>query len=274
MEPCGCRVRDQRPPRRRRPWPRHRGGSVRRDDELHRLLVHRQCLHELITVGIDDRDRIILLVRDKETRAIPGDRDAVGARPIGTRARRVPGLAIEHRKPHATVVVDADATLALVVRLGDCGWCAMAPAPSRRPDGTRHHEQPDPHHPEKGRCACAQQQRPTSLAGVRGTGRRTVCHCIDLWKPRRMPSTRRNIRRILYNVKYWLISQNITSKLWKIPMHSYRLQVFTPVARYRSYSRAAREALHISQPAVSKHVQALEAELGVPLVQRVASGWT
>src|SRR6266850_5597622 len=24
-EPCGCRVRDQRPPRRRRPWPRHRG---------------------------------------------------------------------------------------------------------------------------------------------------------------------------------------------------------------------------------------------------------
>jgi DNA-binding transcriptional LysR family regulator len=52
-------------------------------------------------------------------------------------------------------------------------------------------------------------------------------------------------------------------------MHSYRLQVFHAVARYRSYSRAAREALHISQPAVSKHVQALEAELGVPLVQRV-----
>jgi DNA-binding transcriptional LysR family regulator len=52
-------------------------------------------------------------------------------------------------------------------------------------------------------------------------------------------------------------------------MHSYRLQVLHAVARYRSYSRAAREALHISQPAVSKHVQALEAELGVPLVQRV-----
>src|SRR3989475_11166144 len=52
-------------------------------------------------------------------------------------------------------------------------------------------------------------------------------------------------------------------------MYSYRLQVFHAVARYRSYSRAAREALHISQPAVSKHVQALEAELGVTLVQRV-----
>jgi len=52
-------------------------------------------------------------------------------------------------------------------------------------------------------------------------------------------------------------------------MYSYRLQVFHAVARYRSYSRAAREALHISQPAVSKHVQALEAEVGVPLFQRV-----
>src|SRR3989442_14612408 len=52
-------------------------------------------------------------------------------------------------------------------------------------------------------------------------------------------------------------------------MSSYRLQVFHAVARYRSYSRAAREALHTSKPAVSKHVQALEAELGVPLVQRV-----
>jgi len=52
-------------------------------------------------------------------------------------------------------------------------------------------------------------------------------------------------------------------------MYSYRLQVFHAVARYRSYSRAAREVLHISQPAVSKHVQALEADVGVPLVQRV-----
>lgn len=52
-------------------------------------------------------------------------------------------------------------------------------------------------------------------------------------------------------------------------MYSYRLQVFRAVATYRSYSQAAREALHISQPAVSKHVHALEEELGVQLVQRV-----
>lgn len=52
-------------------------------------------------------------------------------------------------------------------------------------------------------------------------------------------------------------------------MYSYRLQVFHAVATYRSYSQAAREALHISQPAVSQHVHALEEELGVKLVQRV-----
>ena len=57
-----------------------------RVESVHRRLkkdmcqAHRQCLHELITVGIDDRDRIILLVHDKETRAIPGDHDAVGGR--------------------------------------------------------------------------------------------------------------------------------------------------------------------------------------------------
>lgn len=48
-------------------------------------------------------------------------------------------------------------------------------------------------------------------------------------------------------------------------MYAYRLQVFQAVAKYHSYSRAAREALHISQPAVSKHVHALEEELGVKL---------
>jgi DNA-binding transcriptional LysR family regulator len=52
-------------------------------------------------------------------------------------------------------------------------------------------------------------------------------------------------------------------------MHAYHLQVFHAVATYRSYSRAAREALHISQPAVSKHVQALEASLGVQLFHRM-----
>ena len=52
-------------------------------------------------------------------------------------------------------------------------------------------------------------------------------------------------------------------------MYSYRLHVFHAVATAGSFSRAAREMLHISQPAVSKHVQALEEELGVPLLQRV-----
>lgn len=52
-------------------------------------------------------------------------------------------------------------------------------------------------------------------------------------------------------------------------MHSYRLQVFHAVATSGSYSRAAREVLHISQPAVTKHVQALEEELGIKLIQRI-----
>jgi DNA-binding transcriptional LysR family regulator len=52
-------------------------------------------------------------------------------------------------------------------------------------------------------------------------------------------------------------------------MYSYRLKVFHAVATSGSFSRAAREILHISQPAVSQHVQALETKLGVMLVQRV-----
>jgi DNA-binding transcriptional LysR family regulator len=52
-------------------------------------------------------------------------------------------------------------------------------------------------------------------------------------------------------------------------MYSYRLQVFHAVATSGSFSRAAREILHISQPAVSKHVQTLEEELGVTLFERV-----
>jgi len=52
-------------------------------------------------------------------------------------------------------------------------------------------------------------------------------------------------------------------------MYSYRLHVFHAVATSGSLSRAAREVLHISQPAVSKHLQALEGEVGMLLVQRV-----
>ena len=46
-----------------------------------------------------------------------------------------------------------------------------------------------------------------------------------------------------------------------------RLRAFAAVARQRSFSRAAEE-LYVSQPAVSKHVASLEAELGKQLVVR------
>lgn len=45
-------------------------------------------------------------------------------------------------------------------------------------------------------------------------------------------------------------------------------QALVAVAEQRSFSRAA-ESLHLSQPAVSKRIAALETELGMPLVDRV-----
>ncbi len=47
-----------------------------------------------------------------------------------------------------------------------------------------------------------------------------------------------------------------------------RLSVFLSVARRHSFSRAA-EDLFLSQPAVSRHIRQLEAELGVQLFQRL-----
>src|SRR3972149_7676690 len=49
-----------------------------------------------------------------------------------------------------------------------------------------------------------------------------------------------------------------------------RLWVFRTVARHLSFSRAADE-LHLSQPAVSKHIRQLEADLGVQLFHRLGN---
>lgn len=54
-------------------------------------------------------------------------------------------------------------------------------------------------------------------------------------------------------------------------MLDYRLHVFRTVAELKNISAAARN-LHISQPAVSKHIQNLEEEFGITLLIRSASG--
>jgi DNA-binding transcriptional LysR family regulator len=54
-------------------------------------------------------------------------------------------------------------------------------------------------------------------------------------------------------------------------MLNFRLQVFRRVAELQSITKAARN-LHLSQPAVTKHIQLLEAELHVPLFTRSAAG--
>ncbi|MBW4045989.1 LysR substrate-binding domain-containing protein [Acidipila rosea] len=50
-------------------------------------------------------------------------------------------------------------------------------------------------------------------------------------------------------------------------MENYRLKVFRTVATELNFRKAA-ESLHVSQPAVSQHVQALEEELGLRLFDR------
>ena len=53
-------------------------------------------------------------------------------------------------------------------------------------------------------------------------------------------------------------------------MNLHLLRVFMAVVEHRGFSRAA-EALHVSQPAVSKAVRELEHQLGLPLVERGAA---
>ena len=47
-----------------------------------------------------------------------------------------------------------------------------------------------------------------------------------------------------------------------------QMRVFTAVARYGSFTRAARE-LHLSQPAVSQQIKLLEQEAGLPLFEHI-----
>jgi len=54
-------------------------------------------------------------------------------------------------------------------------------------------------------------------------------------------------------------------------LENYRVQVFRAVAEQASFRRAA-EQLHISQPSVSQHVQLLEDELGIRLLDRTSTG--
>src|SRR5512133_2428800 len=50
-------------------------------------------------------------------------------------------------------------------------------------------------------------------------------------------------------------------------MHVHALRYFVEVARQHNFTRAG-EALHVTQPAISKMVRALEEELGTPLLLR------
>lgn len=56
-------------------------------------------------------------------------------------------------------------------------------------------------------------------------------------------------------------------------MELYQLRTFVTVAEHGNLTQAA-EVLHLSQPAVTAQIKALEEELGLPLFERVAGGVT
>lgn len=73
------------------------------------------------------------------------------------------------------------------------------------------------------------------------------------------------IRRFLHSLLFALMPH--TPPLANL----YRLHIFQTVARRLSFTGAA-EALHTSQPNISKHVRLLEAELGAALFDRLGGG--
>jgi len=54
-------------------------------------------------------------------------------------------------------------------------------------------------------------------------------------------------------------------------MELYQLRTFAAVAEFGHLTRAA-EKVHVSQPAVSAQIKALEDELGLPLFDRTPTG--
>ena len=56
-------------------------------------------------------------------------------------------------------------------------------------------------------------------------------------------------------------------------MNTERLYEFLVLSHVLNYTRAAK-ALYISQPILTRHIQALEAELGMPLFRRTTHGVT
>ncbi len=74
-----------------------------------------------------------------------------------------------------------------------------------------------------------------------------------------------------YGLQYVGAMQYNGSRLTRIPVDLNQLRSFVTVAKFSHLTRAA-EALHLSQPAISGHIKALEEQFGVSLFDRTSSG--